>query len=98
MHAPRSKLYAWNRRNGDALLPINRDQASIPPAASAARAQFERARVDAAMGSQRGKVLRTAVAHAQSVWTWHSLVVEQTLRPAEAVDLASSLVRAAGRS
>ena len=89
------ELYAWYGRNGDDLYPINRDVASIPPLARAARAAHEQLRIDAVVGSTGRKVLRAAVAHALSFWTWHSLVVEQGVRRSDAVDLAATFVKAA---
>lgn len=84
-----SELYAWYGRNGDDLYPINRDAESIPLGARAARAAHEQLRIDAVVGSGRGKVLlRAAVGHALSFWTWHSLVVEHHLREADAIALA----------
>lgn len=92
------ELYAWYGRNGAELYPINRDAASIPAGARAARAAHDQLRIDAVMGTgRRSALLRAAVAHALSFWTWHSLVVEQHLREADAVSLATRFVRSAAR-
>lgn len=91
------QLYAWYGRNGVDLYPINRDAESIPPGARASRVAHEQQQIDAVMGGGRGKVLRAAVAHALSFWTWRSLVVEHHLREADAVSLAMGFVKAAAR-
>jgi AcrR family transcriptional regulator len=88
-----TELYGWYSRNANDLYPINRDEPAMPPGV-----QVERRAASAAMATAlidglvadgpRGLTLRAVAGHLVSYWTWRSLVVDQHLSTAEAVDLA----------
>jgi AcrR family transcriptional regulator len=90
-------LYAWYGDTGQDLLPIYRDAEALPPAARATMQSQSDDFVDAltagagARGNARQR-LRAAAGHAVSYWTWHSLVVEQSLESEDAAYLAASLL------
>ncbi len=98
------ELYGWYGRVGDDMYPIQRDFAHMPATAQQrSRAQTD-AMADAIAGQAaprgRRRRLRAVAGHVISFWTWRSLVVEQGLTRAQAVDLAVRWVldaAAAGR-
>ena len=47
-------------------------------------------------GGVAGRRLRAAAGHVVAYWTWRSLVVEQGLTTSQAVDLAVTILMAAG--
>lgn len=96
------ELYRWYGDHGEELLPLHRDVAVIPSTAQQAmREEHQRFAEALVTGTGiRGRArrrLRAAASHAVSVWTWHSLAVEQGLGDAEAAELAGELVVAAAR-
>jgi AcrR family transcriptional regulator len=91
------ELYGWYRANGDDLYPINRDASTMPATAQAVQradaARMADALVDGhAPDGPRGHLLRAVAGHLVSFWTWRSLVVDQGLADAEAIDLAVGML------
>lgn len=101
-HALR-ELYGWYHDHGEKLLPLYSDIAAIPAAAQQAiREDHQRFAEALVIGTGiRGHArrrFRAAASHTVSVWTWHSLAVEQGLGHVEAAELAAELlIAAAGR-
>ena len=96
-------LYGWYRENADDLLPINRDESSMPAGAQRARAQQALKLADALVaghaGDDRGgRALRAVAGHLTSYWTWRSLEVDQGLAPREVVDVTVRLLMAAAET
>jgi hypothetical protein len=98
------ELYAFYRVAGAGLIVIMRDasllRAELRPNPS--RADLLRAMPGVlvegwGVRGRRRDVLRAAIAHAVSVTTWQSLVVQQQLTSEEAVGLLIKLVRAAAQ-
>jgi AcrR family transcriptional regulator len=79
----------WYRDVADDLAPIERDIASIPQSARDRRNGRVIAWIDAVLGDVKDPsgVVRAVVGHVVSIATWRSLVVDQGLEPAMAVDL-----------
>lgn len=92
-----SDLYGWYAANGEDLFPIYRDIDAMP---RTRREQIRGARVawaDAIVAGlglrgRRQRRVRALAGHLVSFWTWRSLVVDQGLNNAEAIDLAASLL------
>lgn len=95
-----SELYGWYRVHGAELYPIYRDMASMPRSAQDdVRAQWA-AVADAlldglAVAPSARRPLRAVAGHLISLMTWRSLVVEQGLAEAEAVEVAVRMLGAA---
>lgn len=93
-------LYRWYGVNGEELYPIYRDVEAAPASNLEARAVEQARLVDAVLsgttfrGHRRRRVI-AAVGHATGFWTWRSLVVDQGLSTAEAVDLVHGFVLSA---
>ena len=92
-----SELYAWYRDRGEALYPIYRDMASMPHSAQAdVRAQWAAVADDLVDGvavvAAARRPLRATAGHLIGLLTWRSLVLDQGLSEAEAVDLAVRLL------
>jgi len=98
------QLYEWYERGEDMLENTTRDVALVPalrPAMEAVDNWMQRAGDTIVVsrrerGARRRRV-RAAVGHAMSFATWRSLVRDQRLSAAEAIELMTSLVAAAGR-
>jgi AcrR family transcriptional regulator len=95
------ETYRWAREAAPMLSMIYRDLDQLPAFVAGALAEDERTRVRVlARGFRfRGRAARrveTALAHALDVRTWESLCGDDGLRDAEAVDLMTGLVAAAG--
>jgi AcrR family transcriptional regulator len=94
-----AELYSWFERGEQMLEKTTRDVAVVPALepAMAAAAAWSEAAAEALMrgrperGSRRRRA-RAAIGHAISFATWRSLVREQGLAPAAAVDLMVGLV------
>lgn len=86
------ELYAWFDRGEYMLEKTTRDAATVPALqpAMAASAQWFEAAADVLMQGRRRR-LRAAIGHALSFATWRSLVREQGLTQAEAVELMAGL-------
>ena len=98
-----AQRYAWFEGGEQMLERTTRDAAVVPAMKRpvAAGAAWAEAAVEALMRGrpQRGarrRAVRAAIAHAISFPTWRSLVREQGLPQAAAVDLMAALVAAAG--
>lgn len=96
-----SELYAWYGDNRDDLFPLYRDVAAVPESTQRARALGNSRMADALLhgcvqGGVAGRRLRAAAGHVVAYWTWRSLVVEQGLTTSQAVDLAVTILMAAG--
>jgi AcrR family transcriptional regulator len=92
--APRVRLALaqisdWYREVADDLAPIERDIASIPQSARDRRNGRVIAWIDAILGDAMDPsgLVRAVVGHVVSIATWRSLVVDQGLEPAVAVEL-----------
>ena len=88
-----SELYGWYRGHGAELFPIYRDMASMPRSTQEEiRAQWAAvadALVDGIPVSKAARrPLRAVAGHLIGLMTWRSLVVEQGLGEAEAVEVA----------
>jgi AcrR family transcriptional regulator len=97
-------LYTWYSEVGGDLAPIHRDLEHLPPGArariEAGNAWLAEAIVgdegrDETVGTRRARRLRAIAAHLVRLETWRSLVVEQGLDTAEAVDIGVAWLRAA---
>ena len=84
-----SEISGWYQEVADDLAPIERDIASVPESARARRNARASAWIDAILGdaADPSSVLGAVVGHVVSIATWRSLVVDQGLEPATAVDL-----------
>lgn len=98
------ECYAWFAGGEQMLERTTRDAPLVPAMAQpvAAIASWLDAAADVLMRGrpQRGvrrRAVRAAIAHAISFPTWRSLVREQGLAPATAIELMVALVGAAGR-
>jgi AcrR family transcriptional regulator len=98
------ELYDWYSRNEPMLENVSRDVALVPAmqAPAAAFAAALQAAADALVTGRaergaRRRRLRAAAGHAIGFGTWRSLVREQGLSDAEAVDLMARLVSAASQ-
>lgn len=97
-------VYAWHERGEAMLERVIRDVALVPalvPPVEALAGWF-----DSALGAvvdvrteqgDSGRRVRAAVGHALAFETWRSLVREQGLTQAEAIDLMAALVALASR-
>jgi AcrR family transcriptional regulator len=90
-------LYGWYAGTGEDLHPIHRDIAHVPAAARDRIRANEAALAAALVGAgdlpDDGRRRLLAVAgHLVDVETWRSLVVEQGLKPNEAVDVAVTML------
>lgn len=97
------ELYGWYEACGDELLPVVRDHEAMPASSQQELAETFQAFADALVAGSgvRGRARRRLNATAGlvvSVWTWHSLTIEQGLDIDEAVDLAVSLLLCAART
>ena len=95
-----AELYAWFERGEYMLEKTTRDAATLPAlrAAMTASAQWYEAAAETLMQGRRERGarrrrLRAAIGHALSFATWRSLVRDQGLRQAEAVELMSQFAR-----
>jgi AcrR family transcriptional regulator len=97
-------LYMWYSEVGGDLAPIHRDFEHLPPGArarmEAGNAWLAEAIVgdegrDETVGTRRARRLRAIAAHLVRLDTWRSLVVEQGLDTAEAIDMGVAWLRAA---
>ena len=95
-------LYAWYGRNTQMLENVTRDRPLVPALAGPAErmAGYYRGIVEALLAgrSERGgrrRRVTAAIGHALGFATWRSLVREQGLSDAEAVELMAGLVDAA---
>lgn len=96
-------LYQWYAEVGDDLAPIHRDFDHLPPG-TRARMDADDARLaealagdrarDERVGTVRGRRLRAIAAHLVRLETWRSLVVEQGLGTADAVEAGVAWLRA----
>jgi hypothetical protein len=80
------------------LTNLYRDRAIMPAVAAqmdATAVPFMQAVLEIALGGLRGKRLRAATAHALEFTTWRSLVRDQGLARAQAIDLMAKMVAAA---
>jgi AcrR family transcriptional regulator len=98
------ELYDWYTRNEQMLENVSRDAALVPAmqVPTAAFTAALQAAADALVAGRperggRRRRLRAAAGHAIGFGTWRSLVREQGLSPAQAVELMSRLVAAAAR-
>lgn len=97
-----SELYAWYRKNAEALSLFARDRSALPAAVRDAAAAREAAYADALVaragvrGAERRR-LRAAAGHVVSYPTWRSLAIEQGLGDAAAMRLAVAFLMAALR-
>ncbi len=98
-----AELYAWYGRTEHMLERINRDATLVPEIAGPLRvrlAYLERVRDLLLQGRpERGRArscVRAAIGHAVAFETWRSLVREQGLDDAEAVELMTRTVAEAG--
>jgi AcrR family transcriptional regulator len=96
-----AELYAWFARAQDMLFNTQRDREHVPPRTREAfLAYFARAQAALVRGRpERGRPrerVAAAIGHAIGFPTWRSLVVEQGLQEAEAVELMCATVAAAG--
>jgi AcrR family transcriptional regulator len=96
-------LYEWYGRGQQMLENVFRDApqvAALTPAVERRQRQLKAMHAALMSGRQeRGRqrvLVAAAVGHAIGFGTWHSLVCEQGLDRAEAVDLMASMVLAAG--
>ncbi len=95
-----TEMYLWYVAHGDELFPIYRDADSFPSSAREAMRISAHALIDGlvhpeALPDALGRCVRAAAGHVLSFWTWRSLMVEQGLDVAEAVDLAVGFLTAA---
>lgn len=105
-------LYQWYAEVGDDLAPIHRDIDHLSPG-TRARMDADDARLaealagdrarDERVGTVRARRLRAIAAHLVRLETWRSLVVEQGLSTADAVEagvawLRAEAIESAGRS
>lgn len=104
LRAALGELYAWFERGESMLEKTTRDVATVPalqPSMAAFAQWFETATdVLVAGRPERGarrRRLRAAIGHALSFATWRSLVREQSLSRAEAVELMADLAHEAAR-
>ncbi|HEX6117594.1 MAG TPA: helix-turn-helix domain-containing protein [Solirubrobacterales bacterium] len=102
LHLALGELYGWYGRAGYMLERAARDAPvveSLKPALERTAAYFEAAREILLAGrperGARRRRVSAAIGHAISLTTWRSLVVEQGLAPAEAVELAAGMADAA---
>lgn len=100
------ELYAYYEVAGAGLAVIMRDRALLPAEVQALPGRADRLGAmpsallepwRAARGRSR-KVLAAALVHATAVTTWESLVMQQHLTSAEAVELLVALVKAAANA
>jgi len=96
-----TELYAWYGEVGDDLYPIHRDITWVPAGARVAMRAGPAAMADVIVGEVAPagagyRRLRAVAGHLVTLGTWRSLVVEQGLTAAEAVDLAVRWVLDAG--
>lgn len=99
-----AELYGWYGRTEQMLVNVTRDS-SLVPAMGAPVEAFGRYLGFAAevllsgrpLGARRRRVA-AAIGHALAFSTWHSLVREHHLKPADAVDLMAALVREAAHA
>jgi len=85
--------YEWYERNGDDLLPLRRDEGAAPSSIVEEVRAVERQRFDTLVqgvelpASDR-RLVAAVAAHVLDFWTWHSLVVRQSLTTDEAAESA----------
>lgn len=94
------ELYDWYAERHAEMFPMYRDMDAMPESAQEGARQAKAEMADALVAGSglRGRTrrrVRAAAGHVVSFWTWRSLVVEQGLDSAEAVDLAVGLVTSA---
>ena len=97
-------VYAWHERGEDMLQRVIRDVPLVPslvPPMEALADWFDAA-AGAVVGGRTeqgdaGRRVRATVGHALAFETWRSLVREQGLAQAEAIDLMAALVASASR-
>lgn len=94
-----TELYAYYRTAGPGLAVIVRDSSLMPPGLASSPSRFGVIQTAAevlaegwGVRGRRREVLRAAIGHAVSVSTWQSLVQQQRLSEAEAVELLVALV------
>jgi AcrR family transcriptional regulator len=99
------ELYEWYERGEYMLEKTTRDVAVVPALRPAmeAFAGWSEAAADALVGGRperggRRRRIRSTIGHALSFETWRSLVREQGLSQAEAIDLMAGLVGVAGEA
>jgi AcrR family transcriptional regulator len=97
-----AELYAWYARNETMLVNVTRDRSLVPAMAAPAEAfgHYLAAASETLLRGRRARGARrrrvaAAIGHALAFSTWRSLVREQGLSGADAVELMASLVRAA---
>jgi len=92
-----TELYAWFREHAEELFSIYRDASTMPPSAQG-RLRDENRRLGdlLVMGhapdGSRGRQVRAVACHLVGYPTWRSLVVEQELGDAEAVEIGVALL------
>jgi AcrR family transcriptional regulator len=91
-------LYRWYEETESMLANILRDAElvdSVPRAMQPLLSYLEEVRRALSAGLPRRKTVRAAVAHAVDFRTWRSLVREQGLTRAQAVELVSAMIASA---
>jgi AcrR family transcriptional regulator len=91
-------LYRWYEETESMMANISRDAKlvdALPRAMEPLRAYLEEVRRALSSGLPRRKTVRAAVAHAVDFRTWQSLVREQGLTRAQAVELVSAMIASA---
>lgn len=91
-------LYRWYEETESMLANILRDAElvdAVPQAMEPLQAYLEEVRRALSSGLPRRKTVRAAVAHAVDFRTWQSLVREQGLSRAQAVELVSAMIASA---
>jgi len=104
LRAALADVYEWHKRGEDMLARVIRDVALVPalaPHLEALASWFDAAAETVVSGRSEqgdgGRRVRAAVGHALAFETWRSLVREQGLSQAEAIDLMVALVASASR-
>ncbi len=97
-----TEVYSYYRTAGPGLVVIIRDRPLLRPELFVSPSRFDALRAAAGvlaeswgMRGRRSDLLRAALNHALSVATWQSLVQQQGLKDAEAIELLIAMVKAA---
>jgi AcrR family transcriptional regulator len=102
LRAGLTDLYRFYRDGHAMLVRVYADKEHLPQRVREQLSGAEGQQVESLLGAfpykARGPLLRAAISHAASFWTWHSLCAERGLRNQDAVEmmtrLAMSLVQA----
>ena len=100
LRAGLTDLYRFYNEAEPMLTNVRRDRAALPQLVRDRTDATEALYVDTllsafALRGRRRTVVRAAIRHAISFWTWHSLCVDNRLKGADAIELMTQLVAGA---